>query len=68
MYNDVRQAAEVHRAVRKYIKTVAVPGVRLFDMCETLEASVRALIEESGLYPRSRAIFARALQTKRGPH
>jgi hypothetical protein len=52
MYNDVRQAAEVHRAVRKYIKTVAVPGVRLFDMCETLEASVRALIEEKGLQAR----------------
>jgi methionine aminopeptidase len=52
MYNDVRKASEVHRAVRKYIKTVAVPGVKLIDMCETLENSVRALIEEKGLQVR----------------
>ena len=52
MYNDVRKASEVHRAVRKYIKTIAVPGVKLIDMCETLENSVRALIEEKGLQVR----------------
>ncbi len=55
MYNDVRKAAEVHRAVRKHIKTVAVPGVKLIDMCETLENSVRALIEEKGLQVRRAA-------------
>lgn len=49
MYNDVRKAAEVHRTVRKYIKKVAQPGIKLIDMCETLENSVRALIEEKGL-------------------
>lgn len=52
MLNDVRKAAEVHRAVRRYIRKVAVPGVRLFDMCETLENSVRALIQERGLQAR----------------
>ena len=43
----------MHRAVRKYIKKVAVPGVRLFDMCESLENSVRALIQEKGLQARA---------------
>ena len=52
MYNDVRKAAEVHRAVRKYIKKIAVPGVKLIDLCETLEDSVRKLIEEKGLQAR----------------
>lgn len=47
--------AQVHRAVRKYIRTVAVPGVRLIDMCETLEGCVRKLIEENGLQARARA-------------
>lgn len=49
MVNQVRQAAEVHRQVRKYMKTIIKPGIQLFDMCETLEASVRRLIEENGL-------------------
>ena len=49
MYNDVRKAAEVHRTVRAYIRKIAVPGVKLIDMCETLENSVRALIQERGL-------------------
>ena len=37
---QVRQAAEVHRQVRKYIRTVAKPGVMLSDMCEKLENTV----------------------------
>ena len=52
MYNNVRQAAEVHRQVRKYVQTIAVPGVKLFDLCERLEACVRQLIEEKGLEVR----------------
>ena len=61
MYNSVRQAAEVHRQVRKYVQTIAQPGIKLFDLCERLEACVRQLIEEKGLEvrlvtpPRSRA-------------
>jgi len=54
LYNSVRKAAEVHRAVRRYMKRVAVPGVRLYDMCETLEGCVRRLIEEKGLEARLR--------------
>ncbi|MEW5319751.1 MAG: hypothetical protein WDW38_010883 [Sanguina aurantia] len=49
MLNEVRQAAEVHRQVRSYIHTIAKPGIKLSDMCETLESSVRSLIEERGL-------------------
>ena len=55
MYNDVRKASEVHRAVRKYIKKIAVPGIKLIDLCETLEDSVRKLIEEKGLQARGSA-------------
>ena len=35
--------------VRNYIRTIAKPGVPMVDLCETLENSVRQLIEESGL-------------------
>jgi methionyl aminopeptidase len=50
MVQDVRRAAEVHRQVRAHIvQNVAKPGVSLTHMCETLEDSVRALIEASGL-------------------
>ena len=49
MVNGVRKAAEVHRQVRKYVQTIAKPGVLLIDMCEKLEACSRALIEEHGL-------------------
>mmetsp|Transcript_8839 Transcript_8839/g.26479 ORF Transcript_8839/g.26479 Transcript_8839/m.26479 type:complete len:457 (-) Transcript_8839:291-1661(-) len=49
MINEARQCAEVHRQVRKYIRTIAKPGIKMVDLCETLEGSVRALIEENGL-------------------
>jgi methionyl aminopeptidase len=49
MINEVRQCAEVHRQVRSYIKKVAQPGIKLIDMCETLEDSVRTLIGARGL-------------------
>ncbi|XP_024402792.1 methionine aminopeptidase 2B [Physcomitrium patens] len=49
LYNAIRQAAEVHRQVRKYIRTYAKPGVAMVDLCETLENMVRRLISENGL-------------------
>jgi len=49
MINSVRKAAEVHRQVRKYVQTIAKPGVKLIDMCEKLEECSRKLIEENGL-------------------
>ncbi|KAJ7519884.1 hypothetical protein O6H91_20G059400 [Diphasiastrum complanatum] len=50
MYNVVRQAAEVHRQVRKYMRSYAKPGVLMIDLCETLENMVRRLIAENGLH------------------
>lgn len=47
--NEVRQAAEVHRQVRNYIRTIAKPGIPMVQLCETLENSVRQLIQENGL-------------------
>lgn len=35
--------------MRSYIRTIAKPGIKMVDLCETLEGSVRALIEEKGL-------------------
>jgi hypothetical protein len=49
MINDVRHCAEVHRQVRAYIRKIAQPGIKLIDMCQTLEDSVRNLIEARGL-------------------
>ncbi|CAI9776348.1 unnamed protein product [Fraxinus pennsylvanica] len=49
IYNSVRQAAEVHRQVRKYIKQILKPGMLMTDLCETLENTVRKLIAENGL-------------------
>lgn len=49
MLNEVRQCAEVHRQVRRHIRKIAQPGIKLIDMCETLEDSVRKLIGARGL-------------------
>ncbi|CAN1248166.1 Methionine aminopeptidase 2 [Linum perenne] len=49
LYNSVRQAAEVHRQVRKYMRSILKPGMLMTDLCETLENTVRKLISENGL-------------------
>jgi len=49
MVNEVRKCAEVHRTVRRYIRGIAKPGIKLADMCECLEDSVRHLIDARGL-------------------
>ncbi|XP_027164685.1 methionine aminopeptidase 2B-like [Coffea eugenioides] len=49
IYNSVRQAAEVHRQVRRYIRQILKPGMLMIDLCETLENTVRKLISENGL-------------------
>ena len=40
---------ELPPQVRTYIRTIAKPGIRLIDLCETLEDSVRQLIRVNGL-------------------
>ncbi|GJP54201.1 hypothetical protein CLOM_g13296 [Closterium sp. NIES-68] len=47
--NDLRQAAEVHRQVRMYMRRVIKPGMLMTDLCETLEDTVRRLIAANGL-------------------
>ncbi|KAG2272177.1 hypothetical protein Bca52824_066732 [Brassica carinata] len=49
IYNSVRQAAEVHSEVRKYVRSIVKPGMLMTDVCETLEDIVSKLISENGL-------------------
>ena len=49
IYNDIRQAAEAHRHVRKYMQTVIKPGRAMIDICTELENYSRLMIKENGL-------------------
>ena len=49
IYNDIRQAAEAHRHVRKYMQTVIKPGRTMIDICTELESYSRLMIKENGL-------------------
>eukprot|EP01095_Lingulamoeba_sp_RSL-Kostka_P016213 TRINITY_DN784_c0_g1_i1.p1 TRINITY_DN784_c0_g1~~TRINITY_DN784_c0_g1_i1.p1 ORF type:complete len:499 (-),score=213.97 TRINITY_DN784_c0_g1_i1:268-1764(-) len=50
MYEELREAAEVHRQVRKYAQQELIkPGVKLIDMCTALENKNRELIKANGL-------------------
>ena len=49
IYNDIRQAAEAHRHVRKYMQTVIKPGRTMIDICTELENYSRLMIKENGL-------------------
>lgn len=44
LYEDVREASEVHRQVRQHMQRVIKPGIRLIDMCEQLEDLNRKLV------------------------
>lgn len=48
--NKMRQAAEVHRQVRRYIQPYIVPGIKLKDLCTRLEAKTVALFGENNLH------------------
>lgn len=49
VYETVREAAEVHRTVRKYAQSIIRPGIKLADMCEAIENMNRQLVGENGL-------------------
>nr|XP_002738650.1 PREDICTED: methionine aminopeptidase 2-like isoform X1 [Saccoglossus kowalevskii] len=49
IYSDIRQAAETHRQVRKYVQGFLKPGLQMIDICERLETAGRKLINENGL-------------------
>ncbi len=38
-----------YRQTRKYMQRVIKPGIKLIDMCETLEETARTLVEANGL-------------------
>ena len=38
-----------HLQVRQHIRKIAKPGIKMIDLCETLEGSVRELIRVNGL-------------------
>ena len=44
LYDIMREAAEVHRQVRSYMRPYFKPGILLTDMCERLENASRSLI------------------------
>ena len=46
---SLREAAEVHRQVRKYAQSIIRPGIKLADMCEAIEETNRRLVGERGL-------------------
>ena len=49
LINSVREAAEVHRQVRRYAQSIIKPGIKLIDMCERIENMNRKLVGENGL-------------------
>lgn len=46
---DLRQAAEVHRQVRKYALSKIKPGMSMTSICDTIEDGTRALLDAKGL-------------------
>lgn len=48
-YENIRRGAEVHRLVRNYARKVIRPGMAMTEIANTIEDSVRALVEENGL-------------------
>ncbi|KAK5171455.1 Methionine aminopeptidase 2 [Saxophila tyrrhenica] len=47
--SDYRQAAEVHKQVRKYAHSAIKPGMSLTEICELIENGTRNLTGHSGL-------------------
>ncbi len=47
--SDLRQAAEVHRNVRKWVQSWVAPGMKLMDITNRLEAKLHELIKRDGL-------------------
>ncbi|KAJ3333129.1 Methionine aminopeptidase 2 [Blyttiomyces sp. JEL0837] len=48
-YNEIRQAAEVHRQVRRNAQKNIKPGMSMIEICEMIENGTRTLIEAKGL-------------------
>eukprot|EP01019_Chilodonella_uncinata_P003607 GABU01004487.1.p1 GENE.GABU01004487.1~~GABU01004487.1.p1 ORF type:complete len:202 (+),score=50.71 GABU01004487.1:116-721(+) len=46
---NLRKAAEVHRQVRKYAQTIARPGIKMVDLCQKLESTLKYITEANGI-------------------
>lgn len=46
---DLRQAAEVHRQVRRYALGKIKPGMSMTSICDTIENGTRALLDAQGM-------------------
>jgi methionyl aminopeptidase len=55
LYEEAREASEVHRTARKYLQSIAKPGMLMIDLCEALENKVRELIKAD--YPHRGIAF-----------
>lgn len=44
-YNDLRKAAEAHRTVRNYARSMIKPGMLMWDIGENIENTTRAMTE-----------------------
>ena len=55
IWNDHREAAEVHRQVRSMARNILTPGMKLVDLASQMETKARELIGEDG--PRSGLAF-----------
>ncbi|XP_032243332.2 methionine aminopeptidase 2 isoform X2 [Nematostella vectensis] len=49
LYAEIREAAEVHRQVRKYVQGYIKPGMTMIEICERLEEAGRKLIKADKL-------------------
>jgi len=47
-YENLREAAEAHRIVRQWAKSWIKPGMKMIDIADTLETSLRATIAADG--------------------
>jgi methionyl aminopeptidase len=49
LLKDVRRAAEVHRQVRKYVRSQIRPGMKMTEIVDLVETNVKRLVEADGL-------------------
>jgi methionyl aminopeptidase len=46
---SLRKAAEVHRQVRKYAQSVAKPGIKMVDLCQKIETTLRYILQKDSI-------------------
>lgn len=46
---SLRKAAEAHRQVRKYAQSMIKPGVKLIEICQNIEKTIKLLLDSHGI-------------------